>query len=271
MLKTRILTALAAIPLFAVILFAGKPAFILGFSAMTLIALQEFLCLTERSRAQTEDVPGIALRLAALAALTVSAPSAGGWFLWALGLPALYWWLRAVPAQLRRYGEDEYLDTSDVLWPWAHILVFDGFVLAGSYLYATQGAAKLLGLLVIIWAADTGAYTAGRLFGKKPFAAKISPKKTREGFLGGCAAALPASAAYLMIFEIPVPGWLFIPVSAGVIAFAAVGDLWESALKRACGIKDSGRILPGHGGMFDRIDSWLPSLLFWALLFSVFA
>ena len=271
MLKTRIITALVAIPLFALILFAGKTVFILGWTVLALLAAREWLRLTQTSRAQSEDLPATALRFAALAALMVYAPSAGLCFLWLLALPALYLWLRVVPAQLKRYGEDEHFDTSDVLWPWAHILVFDAFILAGAYLYATQGGAKLLGLLVIIWVADTGAYTAGRLFGKRPLAAKISPKKTREGFIGGCAAAMLAAFVYLMIFDIPVPGWLFIPLSAFIIAFAAVGDLWESVLKRAKGVKDSGTCLPGHGGMLDRIDSWLPSVLFWALLFSLFA
>lgn len=271
MLKTRLLTALVAIPLFALMLFAGKTVFVPGWSAMTVIAAREWLRLTAGTLTHDADLPATALRFVALAALTVAAPQAGVWFLWLLGLPALYVWLNLVPAQLKRYGEDDYLDCSHLLWPWTPILVFDVFVLAGAYLYATQGGAKLLGLLVIIWAADTGAYTAGRLFGKTPFAPKISPKKTREGFVGGCVTALLAAFVYLMIFDIPVPGWIFVPVSAGVIAYAAVGDLWESVLKRAKGVKDSGSCLPGHGGMLDRIDSWLPSLLFWALLFSLFA
>lgn len=271
MLKTRLLTALVAIPLFALMLFAGKTVFMLGWSAMTVIAAREWLCLTERSRAHSLEPFGLAIAYIAFAGVMVADPQIGRWYLWLLALPALYVWLRLVPAQLKRYGEDEHLDTSDFLWPWVHVFVFEVFVLSAAYLYATQGAAKLLGLLVIIWAADTGAYTAGRLFGKTPFAPKISPKKTREGFVGGCVTALLAAFVYLMIFDIPVPGWIFVPVSAGVIAYAAVGDLWESVLKRAKGVKDSGSCLPGHGGMLDRIDSWLPSLLFWALLFSLFA
>lgn len=270
MLKTRILTALVAIPLFLLVLFAGKTVFVLGWAALSWIAAREWLRLVQGTRAHMPDGGETALRFVALAALMLAAPDAGRWFLWALALPALYVWLKLVPAQLKRYGDDEYLEVHHALWPWAHVPVFDVFVLSGAYLYATQGGAKLLGLLVIIWAADTFAYTAGRLFGKTPLAPKISPKKTREGFIGGSLAALLAALVYQMMFEIPVPGWVFVPVSAVVIAYATVGDLWESVLKRARGVKDSGTILPGHGGMLDRIDSWLPSVFFWALLFSVF-
>lgn len=273
MLKTRILTALVAIPLFVLVLFGGKVFFIAGWTGLTLIAAYEWMKLTRHTQDRGDTTVGMvemAWRLLALAAFMYAAPGWGRAFLWLVGLPALYFWWRVVPRQLSRYGEDGHLDVSSLLWPWAHILVFDAFVLAGAFLYVKLGPAALLGLLVIIWAADTGAYTAGRLFGERPLAPKISPKKTREGFVGGCVTAMLAALVYVMIFEIPMPGWLFIPLSAGIVAFAAVGDLWESVLKRAVDVKDSGRCLPGHGGMFDRIDSWLPSLLFWALAFSWF-
>lgn len=273
MLKTRILTALIAIPLLALILFGGKVLFILGWTGLTLIAAQEWMKLTRHTQDRgdtTVRLVEMAWRLLALASFMYAAPGWGRVFLWLIGLPALFFWLRVVPGQLKRYAEDGHLDVSSILWPWVHLLVFDAFVLAGAFLYVKLGSAALLGLLVIIWAADTGAYTAGRLFGKHPFAPAISPKKTREGFIGGCVTAMLAALIYLAIFDISMPGWLFIPLSAGVVAFAAVGDLWESALKRAADVKDSGKCLPGHGGMFDRIDSWLPSLLFWALAFSLF-
>ena len=270
MLKTRIVTALLALPLFAIVLFAGKPVFVLGWTVLTLLAAQEWNRLTHRTRASSEDMLFMGVRLLALAALMVYAPAVGQGFLWLIGLPALYFWLRIVPAQLKRYGEDEYLDTANVLWPWASLLVFDAFVLGSAFLYVHLGSAKLLGLLMLVWCADIGAYTVGRLAGKKPLAAKISPKKTYEGFVGGCATAMFGACIYTMVFDLPMPALAFISASALVVAFSTVGDLWESVLKRAKGVKDSGTILPGHGGMLDRVDSWLPSMLLWALWFSIF-
>jgi phosphatidate cytidylyltransferase len=115
----------------------------------------------------------------------------------------------------------------------------------------------VLFLAVVTWAADTGAYYAGTLWGKHLLAPKISPKKTVEGLLGGI--GLAVAAAFL------AHAW-FVPqlqpmdtVILGVVLTGAglFGDLLESAIKRRVGVKDSGYILPGHGGMLDRIDSLL--------------
>lgn len=270
MLKTRIITALLALPLFAVVLFAGKPVFVAGWTILTLLAALEWNRLTARTREQSEDLLFMGVRLLALAALMVYAPAAGQWLLWLLAVPALVFWWQLVPAQLRRYGEDGHLDTTHALWPWASLWVFDTFVLGSAYLYVTLGSARMLGLLALVWCADTGAYTFGRLFGKRPLAPAISPKKTREGFVGGCVTAVLGAWVYAVVCDVPGQTVAFVLVSALVVAFSTVGDLWESVLKRARGVKDSGTILPGHGGMLDRIDSWLPSMLLWALWFSLF-
>jgi phosphatidate cytidylyltransferase len=112
-------------------------------------------------------------------------------------------------------------------------------------------------LLTISFLGDTGAYAAGRLFGRHKLYPAVSPKKTVEGSLGGlvasAGAALLASLWYLP--ELPViPG---LALGIGLGALGQAGDLCESLLKRACGVKDSGRLLPGHGGLLDRIDATL--------------
>jgi phosphatidate cytidylyltransferase len=114
---------------------------------------------------------------------------------------------------------------------------------------------RLVTLVVLaVVAGDTFAYFAGRALGRHPFFASISPKKTAEGAVAGAAAAILVGA-----FAGPALVSISIPAGAGLGALVAVaasaGDLAESALKRAAGVKDSGRLIPGHGGLLDRIDS----------------
>ena len=111
--------------------------------------------------------------------------------------------------------------------------------------------------LAVAWIADTAAYFAGRRWGRRKLAPSISPGKTWEGAAGG----LIGAAAYAMILSILFAGMqgtrmaAFLGAAALLVAVSIVGDLFESAVKRQAGVKDSGSILPGHGGMLDRIDS----------------
>lgn len=118
------------------------------------------------------------------------------------------------------------------------------------------GAHAILALLLIIWMTDTGAYFAGRRWGKKPLARHVSPNKTREGFLGGLAAALAVSAFIAFQYPLPIASfWYWMGLATLTCLFSVLGDLFESLLKRVVGCKDSGSLLPGHGGILDRIDS----------------
>ncbi len=112
-------------------------------------------------------------------------------------------------------------------------------------------------LFLVTWANDTFAYFAGRFLGKRPLAPRISPKKTWEGFWGGAVGSLALSLFVKFVFlpDLGVPAALV--VGAGAAVLGPLGDLAESALKRAAGVKDSGRIIPGHGGLLDRIDAVL--------------
>jgi len=111
-------------------------------------------------------------------------------------------------------------------------------------------------LIFLIWAADTGAYFAGKNFGKHKLAPSISPGKTWEGWVGGALLTLAVGwAAGLAVPDVPLGHRL---VAAGVVAvFGPLGDLAESMLKRSAGVKDSGTFLPGHGGLLDRFDAFL--------------
>jgi len=120
----------------------------------------------------------------------------------------------------------------------------------------TAGIYLMLTLFAIVWGADSGAYFAGRRWGRRKLAPHISPGKTWEGVTGGLAVVVIVMiiAAWLMGY-----GWsnLLSFVLLGIVTamFSIVGDLLESLMKRRCGVKDSGQILPGHGGVLDRIDS----------------
>ena len=121
-------------------------------------------------------------------------------------------------------------------------------------------------LFFFIWASDTGAYFSGRAFGKHKLFERISPNKTIEGFIGGLvASALVGIAAHHFLGEISLISWMCI--GAFVSITSTLGDLFESMLKRQSDIKDSGNILPGHGGILDRFDSTLISApIYWFLL-----
>ncbi|WP_223827698.1 phosphatidate cytidylyltransferase [Hymenobacter armeniacus] len=124
---------------------------------------------------------------------------------------------------------------------------------------------RIFALLFLIWASDIGAYAAGKTFGKHKMAPKISPGKTWEGWAGGFVMTLIVGWAIgFMLPDLPLAHRL---VAAGVVAvFAPLGDLAESMLKRSVGVKDSGSIMPGHGGLLDRFDAFLLVLPVLALL-----
>jgi phosphatidate cytidylyltransferase len=231
------------------------------------------------------------LWLAALVALVVAAgghewarlcriPRASAW-LYAIALAVAY-------GALFRYGEPALrpaIAAAAVFWvlivplwlargvkPQQRLaLVLAGFVVlvpAGLALAALPPA-TVLGVLVLVWVADTAAYFIGRAWGRRKLAPAISPSKTWEGAWGGIAGAV----AYAIIggtFLSGVGAWPVYAVVAVVLAaISIVGDLFESAAKRQAGVKDSGALLPGHGGILDRVDSAAAVLPIAALLLSL--
>jgi phosphatidate cytidylyltransferase len=131
------------------------------------------------------------------------------------------------------------------------------FIALARLLVATGGFADgpqiVLWLVLLVIAADVGAYFAGRSFGRRKLAPRVSPGKTLEGALGGIAAVALTAWAGAAHFGLPQPAVVAFCCAIGV--FSIVGDLTESMFKRAAGLKDSGALLPGHGGLLDRIDS----------------
>jgi phosphatidate cytidylyltransferase len=107
--------------------------------------------------------------------------------------------------------------------------------------------------LILVWVADIGAFFAGRRFGRIRLAPEVSPGKTWEGVLGGVALSALVAVGGSLWFRVPLE--VFLPLCLATVAFSVIGDLTESLLKRYAGMKDSGSLFPGHGGVMDRIDS----------------
>lgn len=118
-----------------------------------------------------------------------------------------------------------------------------------------HGLALLIWTFIVTWSTDIGAYFAGRSFGRRKLAPTISPNKTVEGLAGGVLAAALLGGAWTLAMDLGKPLLLLAPVFA---IFAQAGDLFESGMKRRAGVKDSGAILPGHGGALDRLDGLVP-------------
>jgi phosphatidate cytidylyltransferase len=138
--------------------------------------------------------------------------------------------------------------------------------LARLYLQDGIGRELVVFVLVLAWAADIGAYFAGRQFGRLRLAPIVSPNKTWEGVLGGLIAGFIVALAARAWFDLPAGA--FLPLCVAGVLVSVIGDLLESMFKRQQGLKDSGSLLPGHGGMLDRIDSLTSSVPLLALGFA---
>ena len=256
MLKQRVISSLILAPLFiALILLLPNGWFKLLVSLMVLPAAFEW--------ARLSGVHGnglswlYALGLIALAYLGyeyVADLQIQHWLYW---LSAVWWGLVLVWIVL---SQRRAVLGNFSLW----VKLFSGVLtilpawFALIALQAVDGIGPQLALYVflLVWAADIGAYTFGNLWGRIKLAPLLSPGKTVEGLAGGMLAVLLLALATAAYFGLPVRGfWLFVLISLFAAAVSVLGDLYESALKRQAGVKDSGGLLPGHGGVLDRIDS----------------
>lgn len=156
-------------------------------------------------------------------------------------------------------------------WLFMHLTLLYGLPYGKSFIFY---------VLILVWVGDSGAYYAGKSFGKHPLSPIISPKKTIEGAIGGLAATLFASLAITLIGVIntklvllPQMGWRHSVILGVLLAVVSqIGDLCESLLKRSVNVKDSGTLLPGHGGILDRVDGLIfaaPVLYYYAQVFLV--
>ena len=253
-LRQRILTALVLGPLVlaaAVALPTGWLAAVLGL--VVLLAAWEWTALAGLSRLQERVLYLVVLNLGALALWEVHL---AGWGLYLLAAVALGWvaiacYLMQVRETPRAAGADFGLLVVGVpvlLGPWLALLDLDAL--------QPDGPLLVLALLLLIWIADIAAYFAGRRWGRAKLAPLLSPGKTR---VGGYAALVVAALHGLVLAGLlgltPRQGFVLVLICIATVFLSVVGDLFESLLKRRRGMKDSGSLLPGHGGILDRIDS----------------
>jgi phosphatidate cytidylyltransferase len=253
MLKERIITALLLIAaLLTVLFFASRDVGVVLFGILLLVAAWEWSGLAEIRG----GVPRAAYTLAM--ALVI------GWLAW--WMPTGHMPQGLLWAHLALWGVVALLLTRFPLrLPWAVVLA-GGLVLlplawlAFAWLLKTRGLGPqwVLYMFVVVAAADVGAYFAGRSLGRVKLAPQISPKKTWEGLIGGlCLVALVATGA---AHWFGVPALPLVALSLAAAGVSVVGDLGISMLKRTAGLKDTGQVFPGHGGVLDRIDSLLAAI-----------
>ena len=257
MLKQRIITALAlAIVFVGSILLADHRWVVMLFTLALFAASYELITLTIKPGLSVSLI--LAMIVAAL--FWASAEYAGirlifyqsyaGVLIWAaiLGFLLRYRFAGQWPAAVRVF---HFCLGSALLWICVHGLVF-------IHQHFEQGGWVLLYLFTLVWVADIGAYFSGRKFGKHKLAAGISPGKTWEGVAGGIILNI---GWMLIVFQISngwgIALWQFVLIGLTTSMISIVGDLYESILKREAAVKDSGKLLPGHGGVLDRIDSMI--------------
>jgi len=246
-LAQRLLAAAVGVPLIVVLVLAGSGWYTGAAAAALAVAAVEF------QHPRFGWFAPMSLLAGALAAAMAAGAHVGfNWVLWFL----LGGVILAFVGVLVRFDADRALQ--DWLWT-AGALLYVG--LLGSTLVLVRdlpdGRDWTFLAVLSTFAVDTAAYFTGRALGRRLLAPRISPKKTVEGLIGGCAAGFAAVVAlnYLLGLRVP-PGQI---VALGVLlpAFAVVGDLAESAIKRSMHIKDASELIPGHGGVLDRFDSIL--------------
>jgi phosphatidate cytidylyltransferase len=255
MLKTRIITALTLVAVFIPALFMSSNIYwAYGMLLLALLALYEWAGMIRMST--TQRIVYLALITIAGFAMTQMMQQQGfhQFFYYSLNvfLVVTLFWLLIVPFWLaKKWTVNKY------------VMALLGLLLMASVwlgLICAKGADPLLllALLATIWIADSAAYFAGKHFGKHKLAPNISPKKTWEGVLGALIAVTLFGLILYLGFDVKTLA--IFPALWIITSLGVIGDLFESMLKRQADIKDSGNLLPGHGGVLDRIDGIIPSL-----------
>ncbi|MHB9154061.1 MAG: phosphatidate cytidylyltransferase [Endomicrobiales bacterium] len=259
MLLPRVITAVVGVPLILLTVYWGGIPFFVLMLGVTVLALREYFHLSARAKYEAQPVVGTAAGVLLFVSLFLNGTSLGPQSenqgtvaLIAVILAAVF--VREIligrPEKAMERLAITFMGVILVSWTLGHLVLLRSIRPAGMrYVYF---------LFIIIWLIDTGAYAVGRRFGRHPLAEKISPKKTREGAVGGVITGVIVAVLLRMLFlrellsfgEAAALGLMISVVSQ-------VSDLSESLLKRDAGVKDSANLLPGHGGMLDRFDSFL--------------
>ncbi len=268
MTRTRLLAAAVMAPVaIAAVLLLPTPWVVALGAVLFLAGMWEWFHLAEIEDTLARSILLVANLLLMVAMVWASPTDAGGSLvLFKLAVVVgVVWWLLAM-LWLMHYDFASDHDTHARVFKLAAATLSVIPAWCALALIHRDGHGWLLVALAIVWAADSGAYFAGRAFGKRKLAPRISPNKTLEGLAGGLLAAIAvalAGAALMGTEGSMLP--LVALVALLAVLFSVVGDLFESLLKRHVGAKDSGNLIPGHGGLLDRLDSVLAALPVFAL------
>ncbi|MCK4258698.1 MAG: phosphatidate cytidylyltransferase [Halanaerobiales bacterium] len=256
---TRILSAIIGIALaILVITFGGIPFFV-SVSLLTIFGTMEFYkMMTKKGNRVFKNVGVLAgLILVSIAYFNNSPVPTSTLFL--LSLICDLFLIFSI--QLFTYGVEDAIQNVGITF---FGIFYVGGLMSHFVLLRNFDNPVLTGIeaiwfaLICTWATDSMAYFIGRSFGKRPLAPKVSPKKTVAGFIGGLLGSLLTGSIFSMVIGFSIAKAILIAGGIGLIG--QMGDLFESAMKRDAGIKDSGKLMPGHGGVLDRFDSALFTL-----------
>lgn len=280
-MKQRIITALILAPLVILAIFKlSLPLFIALIAMVTLIGFWEWTQFVEAKSRVVALIPSIAVTAASFAfipfdAFSLNALSSAHYAILVLGAA---WWIISSGLAISYPRSAQYWQHSTLLrhlfgiltllpFLWSMIMLRAQGITADPY----HGAKLVLYVCFIVWAADSGAYFAGKSMGKRKMAPNVSPNKTVEGLIGGIFTALLVGWITAQWFDIEFSSTgAFIAITLVTVVISVLGDLVESMFKRVSGIKDSSNIIPGHGGVLDRIDSLTAAFPVFALLYFSF-
>lgn len=280
-MKQRIITALILAPLVVWGIFSLPLLWFLGLvSAITMIGVWEWAQFTKTPSRILAMLPTSAALFASLALVPFDVASLNAVLpahIAILGI-GFGWWLVASGLAMTYPRSSVLWERSNFLRHLFGILTLVPFlwsivILRGQYynLDPYYGSKLVLFVCLIVWAADSGAYFAGKSMGKNKMAPNVSPNKTIEGLLGGIAAALIVAWGSSSIFDIQFASFTSMAIiTLATVVISVLGDLVESMFKRVSKIKDSSNIIPGHGGVLDRVDSLTAAFPVFALLYLVF-
>lgn len=270
----RSLTALVGIPILVGAIWLGAPWLTVLVVAVGLATIWELYRMTPAGVGPLPIVLGAAWVLAMLSGAQAASGRdnfliISGGVLAAGSFVALLWFIAF-------YRGDDSVGNKNIPIGLGYLIlgpIYVGFLLAhalmlreitgsGAEIEGTPdfGRSWLLFALLVTFAVDTGAYLVGRSVGRRPMAPSISPNKTWEGSLGGFASAVAAALVLGLVFDLGVPAWQQAMIGGVVGVVGQWGDLIESKLKRIADLKDASSIIPGHGGLLDRLDSVLLTL-----------
>ncbi|RZU64789.1 phosphatidate cytidylyltransferase [Microterricola gilva] len=259
--------ALGAVTLFSLIVI--KEIFMIFAAVLVLFASYEFASALRLGGFRVPRVPTVIAAVAVVPAAFYGG-AAGQWLSILLGTLFVVLWRLAEQANatVRTPASAVLPDLGASVFVQIYVTFLASFavVLVGQ----DGGEWWTLAFLIVVIAADTGAYASGLMFGKHPMAPVISPKKTWEGF-AGAAVATTVAGVLLGLFMLDQPWWFGLIFGVAILLSATLGDLAESLIKRDIGIKDMSSWLPGHGGFLDRLDSILPSAAVAFVFYLIFA